>query len=208
MTVPSYPLTMPTNPSNFKTSEWRIVRSVAVSISPFTMVSETADFGGAVWTTTVTLPSMNRADVSAWQVFFMQLHGRHGTFYLGDPDSKTIQGGCTGTINVNGSHSVGAYSVAVENTPNSTVIFKKGDYIQFGSGATQKLYMVVTDCTSNGSGQATVEIEPPLKTALADDSAIVYSNTKAVMRMDSNELSWNADEVSVYGISFSCTEVI
>ena len=88
------------------------------------------------------------------------------------------------------------------------MIFKKGDYIQFGSGATQKLYMVVTDCTSNGSGQATVEIEPPLKTALADDSAIVYSNTKAVMRMDSNELSWNADEVSVYGISFSCTEVI
>ena len=208
MTVPSYPLTMPTSPSNFKTSEWRIVRSVAVAISPFTMSSESADFGGAVWTTTVTLPPMNREDTSAWQVFFMQLHGRYGTFLLGDPDSKTIRGGLSSTINVNGAHSVGAYSVAIEGANASTVILKKGDYLQFGSGATQKLHMVTADCTSNGSGQATVEIEPPLKTALANDSAIVYSSTKAVMRMDSNELSWNADEVSIYGISFSCTEVI
>jgi len=26
--------------------------------------------------------------------------------------------------------------------------------------------------------------------------------------MDSNELSWTADQISVYGISFSCSEVI
>lgn len=208
MAIPSYPLVIPTSPTNFRTSEWRIVRNVAVSISPFNSVSESADFGGAVWTTTVTLPPMLREDAVAWQVFFMQLHGRHGTFKLGDPDSKTIRGGCTGTINVNGSHSVGAYSVAVENAPNSTVIFKTGDYIQFGSGATQKLHMVTADCTSNGSGQATVEIEPPLKTALADDSVIVYANTTCIMRMDSNELSWSADQISVYGISFSCSEVI
>ena len=208
MTVPSYPLSMPTSPSNFKTSEWRIVRNVAVSISPFNSVSESADFGGAVWTTTVTLPPMLRETATAWQVFFMQLHGRHGTFLLGDPDAKTIRGGLNSTINVNGAHSVGAYSIAIENATASTLILKVGDYIQFGSGASQKLHMVTADCTSNGTGQATVEIEPPLKSALSDDSAIVYSNTKAVMRMDSNELSWSADQISVYGISFSCSEVI
>ena len=208
MTAPSYPLTMPTSPSNFRTSEWRIVRTVAVSTSPFNYYSQSADYGGAMWTTTVELPPMKRDEAYAWQVFFMQLHGRAGTFLLGDPDSKTIRGGLNSVINVNGVHSVGAYSISVENATASTVIFKAGDYIQFGSGATQKLHMITADCTSNGSGQATVEIEPHLKTALANDSSIAYANTKAVMRMDSNELSWTADQISVYGISFSCSEVI
>ena len=208
MTAPSYPLTMPTSPSNFRTSEWRIVRTVAVSTSPFNYSSQSADYGGAMWTTTVELPPMKRDEAYAWQVFFIQLHCRAGTFLLGDPDSKTIRGGLNSVINVNGVHSVGAYSISVENATASTVIFKSGDYIQFGSGATQKLHMITADCTSNGSGQATVEIEPPLKTALANDSSIAYANTKAVMRMDSNELSWTADQISVYGISFSCSEVI
>lgn len=207
MTQPSYPLTMPTSP-NFTTSEWVITRSSSLTISPFTYSQQSVEHGGSMWTTTVTLPPMNREQAVQWQVFFMQLHGRFGTFAMGDPDAKTIRGGCTGTINVNGSHSVGAYSVAVENTPNSTVIFKTGDYIQFGSGATQKLHMVTADCTSNGSGQATVEIEPPLKSALANDSAIVYDSAKAIMRMDSNDLMWNANKVSLYGISFSCSEAL
>jgi len=208
MTEPTYPLTMPTSPSNFKTSEWRIQRAVSVSVSPYNYKSTTSDFGGSVWTTTVELPPMLREQAVAWQVFFMQLHGNFGTFLLGDPDAKTIRGGLDSVINVNGTFSVGAYSIGIENATASTLIFKAGDYIQFGTGANSKLHMIVSDCTSNGSGQATVEIEPRLKTALANDSAIVYENTKAVMRMESAELSWTADQISLYGISFSCGEVI
>lgn len=208
MTQPSYPLTMPTSPSNFTTSEWTIRRTVAVSTSPFTYGSQASDFGGSQWATTVQLPPMKREDAVAWQVFFMQLHGRLGTFKLGDPDAKTIRGGLNSITNVNGVHSVGAYSVTIENATPSTLIFKVGDYIQFGSGATQKLHMVTADCTSNGTGQATVEIEPPLKSALADDSSIIYTNAQAIMRMDSNDLTWNADKVSLYGISFSCSEAL
>jgi len=66
--------------------------------------------------------------------------------------------------------------------------------------------MIVADITSDASGNATLQIEPSLKTALTDDDVITYSNTKAVMRMDANELGWNANNVSLYGISFSCTE--
>ena len=208
MTAPSYPLILPTSPSNFVTSEWSIKRTVAVATSPFTYGSQSADFGGSQWATTVKLPPMKREDAVAWQVFFMQLHGRMGTFKLGDPDSKTIRGGLNSTINVNGAFAVGAYSIGIENATASTVIFKAGDYIQFGSGATQKLHMITANCTSNGSGIATVEIEPPLKTALVNDSSISYTNTQAIMRMDSNELTWNADKVSLYGIAFSCSEAI
>ena len=207
MTAPSYPLTMPTTPS-FKTSEWSISRTVSVATSPFTYKQQVAEFPGSLWSTTVTLPPMLREQAVAWQVFFMQLHGSAGTFLIGDPDSKTIRGGLNSTINVNGAFAVGAYSIGIENATSSTLIFKAGDYIQFGSGATQKLHMITTNCTSNGSGIATVEIEPPLKSALVNDSAIVYSSTKAVMRMDSNNLTWSADQLSLYGFTFSCTEAI
>ena len=206
MAEPSYPLTLPTSPSNFVTSEWRIIRTVAYTESPFTYGQQVAKYQGSVWQTTVTLPPMNRADAGAWQSFFMQLNGRFGTFLLGDPDAKTIQGGATTVISVNGDHSVGAYDVVVDGADTSTVIFKKGDYVQFGSGATSKLHMIVADITSDASGNATLQIEPSLKTALTDDDVITYSNTKAVMRMDANELGWNANNVSLYGISFSCTE--
>ena len=180
-----------------------------MTTSPYTFSQQSADYGGAVWQTTVQLPPMKREDAVNWQCFFMQLNGRLGTFKLGDPDAKTIRGGLTTqTISVNGAHDVGAYSIAIDGAPASTLILKKGDYLQFGSGATQKLHMVVSDCTSNGSGQATVEIEPKLKSALTDNSSIVYSNAQAIMRMDTNDLNWSANHLSLYGISFSCTESI
>ena len=208
MALPTCPLSIPSSASNFRTSDWRIVRSVAVNVSPFTMAQQSGDFGGSVWQTTVTLPPMKRDEADEWQVFFMQLHGRYGTFLLGDPDAKTIQGAEDSSPTVNGAHSVGAYDIAIQGAKVSSTVFKKGDYVQFGTGATSKLHMVVADITSNASGNATLQIEPALKSALSDDATITYSSPKAVMRMDNNDLGWSADEISVYGISFSCTESI
>jgi len=51
--------------------------------------------------------------------------------------------------------------------------FKTGDFIKFASH--DKVYMVVADVTSS-SNAATVTIEPPLITALADDSTVTYDN--------------------------------
>ena len=138
-----------------------------------------------------------------------QLNGRFGTFLLGDPDAKSPLGNALADIHVNGSHSVGAYDITMDGFNASvTNVFKKGDYVQFGSGATSKLHMVVGDVDSNASGEATVPIEPPLKTALSNNATVLYTNTKAVMRMDSNELGWSADRLSHYGITFSCTEAL
>ena len=156
MAEPSYPLSIPNSPSNFKTSEWRIIRTVAVTQSPFTYKSQSADFGGAVWQTTVELPTMNREQSSSWTAFFLQLHGRAGTFLLGDPDARTIRGGLTSNIQTNASASVGAYDITIDGANASTLIFKAGDYIQLGSGASSKLHMIISDVTSNSSGVATL----------------------------------------------------
>tara|TARA_X000001388_G_scaffold21448_1_gene14459 strand:+ start:1052 stop:1675 length:624 start_codon:yes stop_codon:yes gene_type:complete len=207
MATPTYPLTMPTTPG-FTTSEWQIIRQVSMTQSPFTMAQQVAEFQGSVWSTIVTLPPMKRSQAGVWQAFFMQLHGKNGTFLIGDPDGKTLIGSLTNTIQVNGDHSVGAFDVVIDGADVSTTIFKAGDYVQFGSGASSKLHMIISDVTSDSSGNATLPIEPPLKSSLSDDASIVTSSTKAVMRMNSNELGWSASKISLYGISFACTEAL
>ena len=59
----------------------------------------------------------------------------------------------------------------------------------------------------DGNGEATMQIEPPLKTAVAEDDVVVYTNTVCVMRMQTPDLSWSADRISLYGISFAAEEV-
>ena len=139
--------------------------------------------------------------------FLLQLRGRRGTFKIGDQDRKTIQGVATGTIRVNGASQTGN-QVALDGFANSTSnVFKAGDYIQIGS----YLYMVTENVTSNGSGEANVKIEPALRQGIetiADNATVTYTNTTTLMRLDSNETAWDTDQVSKYGISFSCTEAL
>ena len=71
-----------------------------------------------------------------------------------------------------------------------------------------KLHMIVDTITTDASGNATLKIEPSLKTALSDDEVVTYSNTKMVARMDSNELGWQSDVNGVYQISFACSEAL
>jgi len=90
-------------------------------------------------------------------------------------------------------------------TASRANVFLAGDYIQINS----YLYMVSANVTADGSGEATVYVEPSLRTgieAINDNTTVVYTNTTTIMRLDSNELNWDTDKVSIYGISFSCSE--
>ena len=207
MSQPVYPLSMPSSPG-FIRSEWSLIKTVAVTQSPFTYASQSHEYSGAIWQVTLSLPPMSREQSSQWQSFYMQLHGSHGSFLLGDPDAKSIRGSATNVISVNGDHSVGAFDIVVDGCTANSTEFKKGDYVQFGSGATSKLHMVVQDVNSDNSGNATLQIEPPLKTALSDDDVVTYSDTVGVFRMDNNDLGWSANQNSIYGMSFSCSELL
>jgi hypothetical protein len=210
MGQPTYPLQMPSTP-NFIRSEWGIAKAVAQSQSPFTYSTQVHEFTGAKWYSTVTLPPMNRSQASEWQSFFMQLHGSFGTFLMGDPDAIAlgVQGTISNTIAVSADHSVGAFDVTVDGADTSeSQLFKKGDYVQFNSGATSKLHMIIADVASDGSGNATLTIEPPLSATLANNATVTYASPKCVMRMTNNELTWSANHISLYGVSFSCEEVL
>ena len=204
--TPSYPLTLPTV-TGVTTQNFGLTRSVAISISPFTKQEQVFQHEGEQWKATFTLPPMKKEKAAVWLAFLMSLRGRRGTFKIGDQDRKTIQGTATGTVLVNGASQTGNAINLDGFTASRANVFLAGDYIQINS----YLYMVSANVTANGSGQATVYVEPELRTGIEpinDNTTVIYTNTTTLMRLDTNFTNWSTDKVSVYGISFSCSEAL
>lgn len=194
-------VTMPTSPA-FKSSNWGIKRQVAVSESPFTGSANVQEYGMAKWYATLSLPPMKREQAVEWQAFFLKCHGRNNIFLLGDPDAKSQLGNST-SATTSGTGAIGVTTINMTLSGAGATI-EVGDYIQFSSGAAARLHMVTTKRTGNGA----VAFEPPLKAAVASAQTVVLAGSKGVFRMDSNELTWSSNEISTYGVSFSCSEVV
>jgi hypothetical protein len=203
MSTPSYPLSLPT--PNFSSSIFEIARKTGYTESTFTGKQQVHEYPYALWKATLTLPPLRRADWNNWSVFILQLRGRRGTFLLGDPDNTVTQGTATGTILTNGATNAGATQVSLNGFSNTGTI-KKGDYIQLGANGSNTLHLVTADATASG-GAMTVHFEPATRSAIANDTSVVFGNTaKGIFRMDGDLYGWEANAVSTYGFSFSCTQ--
>tara|TARA_R100000773_G_C4220566_1_gene119282 strand:- start:733 stop:1329 length:597 start_codon:yes stop_codon:yes gene_type:complete len=194
----TYPLTPPSSPQ-YVTQQWSIIRGVGISESPFTGVQQTVEFDLAKWKAVLSLPPMKRSQAHEWVSFLVKLHGRRGTFFLSDNDARAPQNSISGSVTVTNAASAGDIVL----TLTGTTAFSAGDYVQIGTGSSSRLHMVVAD----QSGGSTIQIEPKLKSSVAQGTTITYTNPKGIFRMDSNELMWDTNAVSAYGISFSCSEV-
>ena len=106
--------------------------------------------------------------------FIIKQRSQKENFTIIPPEIEDARGNETGTVLVNGVHAVGDTTIAMDAfAGDGAGRFKAGDFIKFASH--DKVYMVVADVTSSSSA-ATVTIEPPLTTALADDSVVTYAN--------------------------------
>ena len=193
-------ITIPSSPA-FTKSEWGFRRTVAMSESPFTGSTQVHKYDKAQWYAVLTLPPMKRSQAVEWQSFFMSCEGVANTFLLGDPDGKSVNGTAT-------TCSLGA-DVALGDTEINLVIgagntINKGSYIQINSSSAAKLYMIVDNNTGNGLAT----IQPKIKAAAISSTGVTITAAKGVFRMESNDLSWSANELSNYGISFSVIEAL
>ena len=128
---------------------------------------------GQRWSFTVSYPPMTRSDFAPLMAFIIQQRSRKETFTITFPTYLNAQGNESGTLAVNGSHTAGDTTIAIDGFAGDRAgRLKAGDFIKF---AHAKVYMVVSDVTSS-SNAATVTIEPPITTALSNDSAVSYDN--------------------------------
>ena len=126
-----------------------------------------------------------RSDVyGELMAFIMKQRSRKENFTIIPPEIEDARGNETGTVLVNGVHAVGDTTIAMDAfASDGAGRFKAGDFIKFASH--NKVYMVVSDVTSS-SNAATVTIEPPLTTALADDSVVTYDNVPFTVHLTSD----------------------
>ena len=129
----------------------------------------------------------------------------------GDFTTENSTASCKVRTNVKGATGL---SLKASST-SATGTIKKGDYLSIQSaanstGTPSQLVMVTEDATFTNAttDQYSVKTQPKLRSDLASGHYVVFTNPKGVFRISSNEVSWTADRISNYGISFACTEVI
>ena len=208
----TYPITLPTETSSQPMSTtFRIRRIVGQSMSPFTGEQQTFRHQGEWWEAEVTLPPMTHAYAREWVAKLVSMRGVYGQMMLGDWDGRTPRGTASisaGTPLVNGASQTGNSLIIDGATASQTGYLKAGDYIQLGSSSSTRLHMVVADANTDGSGNATLDIEPRLRTSPADNLVISVINPKGVFRLVTNETEWSSDAVAKYGITFAVTEYL
>lgn len=113
--------------------------------------------------------------------FIMKQRSSKENFTIIPPEVSNARGNETGTIQVNGSHTVGDTTITVNghhnNNPNA---FRSGDFIKFANHT--KVYMIVADVNPS-SNASTLTIEPPLISSLADDEVVTYDNVPFTVYM-------------------------
>ena len=109
----------------------------------------------------------------------------------------------------------GATGLSLDTTSSFTGTIKKGDYLGITAGTATtanpvQLVMVVEDATLTDASpdRYSVQIEPKLRSDLADNKYVIFQNPKGLFRLQANTVDWDADRASLYGISFSCIEVV
>ena len=150
-----------------------------------------------------TYPPMRRSDFAPVIAFIMKQRSQKETFQIALPDLKNAKGDVSGTILVNGAHSAGDTTIDVDGM---TGTISAGDFVKF-SGDT-KVYMVVADATADGSNEATLTIEPPLRSALSDNASVTYDGVEFTVRLTNDIQQFNTDDLDLYRFEVDFIEAL
>lgn len=207
----SYPLDLP-SVKTAKSIRLKLPFKVGMSESPFSNGQQTYDWQSEMWSADITLPPMKRANAEQWVGgFLLALHGRAGSFLMGQPGYTTPQGTWSGqSPQVN--NEVGSptlvqtgYSLYIKNlTAASTG--EVGDLFQIGSGSSSRLYKLTKGFTADGSGLAQIDFVPSLRASPSHGASITLASPKGVWMLANNDTEWSIEEAMIYGLAFSAVE--
>jgi len=206
----TYPLTLPTI-TGVQSVNFIARNSVGTTASPFTYEQQVFKNVGQRFEADITLPPMSRVDAEVWNTFFIKLYGQFGTFLLGDPNSATPRGTASssaGTPVVNGASQTGD-TLNIDGVPASqTGYLKAGDYIQLGTTSNARIYKVLDDADSNGSGEVALTIYPDLRSSPSDGATVVVSNAVGLFRLTTPTHNWSISTDGIYSMTFGAAEAI
>jgi hypothetical protein len=189
-------------------------RDVAISTNQNTIVTTTASgrrqarqIDGQRFRLRLRFPIMTRTEFAPINAFVMKQRSQMESFTYSPPTISSALGVASGVISVNGAILAGVTSVAIDGMANSTSgVFKAGDYFRF-TGQT-KVYMVIADVSSNGSGQGTLTFEPPLRANVSDNSVLIYSGVDFTVGLTGDIQEFNISTENYFQYEIDLIEVL
>lgn len=207
-------LSFPTSLPDYEDiQEMRISSLSATSrtLSPYTFHAQAQANAGDVFVFRFALRPMQKDDAAPWIAFIKALRGGANTCLVGDPHRRSPLGSAAtapGSPLVAGASQTGT-SLAIDGCPaNATGYLLAGDWIQLGTGSDSRIYMVMEDASTNGSGAVTLTISPSLRASPADNAAVTVSNTVCACRLLNPNVEWSVNKEHWHEIDLEFIESI
>lgn len=179
--------------TSFVTSSFNLLWNTQTFGNGVTQQMQRKSTSGARWTATYTIRPMKRADYAEWQAFFATLQGRLNTFNAYDPNGTSPRGVGTGTPLVNGASQTGTSLITDGWTSGQTGIMKKGDYFSVNG----ELKIMTSDVNSDGSGNATLTFQPPLRNSPDNNAPITVNTASCEMYLMTDQIDLQLNNVNV-----------
>lgn len=184
MTTFAFPtLSIPT----FSTLDWWLDPNTQVFESPLDKSVQTLELPGSRWRFSGVFNVLQEPDAALLEGFLAQLRGRANRFTMYNQSRPVPRG----TVNlsgvlVNGNQAAGTtLNIKTAGAAKTLLI---GDYI----GVNGEVKIVVANATADGSGNASVTFEPPLRAAVTDGMAVTTNQPTATFMLASpSDLRWS-----------------
>lgn len=161
--------------------------------------------GAQYFSFTVQMPPLEQLKAQEIFAFLSKQKGGFENFTIAAPlDNKGTSKNETDIL-VNGATSAGASAVPMDGFSHTNHALRSGDLIKFASHT--KVYMVQDEVTASGGG-ATVNIQPNLVAAVANNEAVTVNKPLFNVYLANDEIRYTTDISGFYNISFDVREVI
>jgi hypothetical protein len=174
MTVPSLPLHL------VESLERRLVASVTAATSSFTGSQQMQDWGGEWWEFTFEMALTRGREARRLSAFFAALGGMRGPFLFRDPSAGRSD--LLADPIVSGGGQTGDALVTSGWAPSSPAL-ETGDFISLGDDTDTRLYQITADVVANGSGKATLQITPRLRSSPLNGAALEIAAPAVLLRL-------------------------
>jgi hypothetical protein len=168
-------------------TEWALESNTQSFNSPLSRSIQTRELTGSRWLANMIFTDLSNTEARVLAAFLAQLRGQSGRFFLFDHSHSSPRGVGTGSPLVNGASQTGTSLITDGWTPSQTNIMRAGDYVEFNN----ELKMVVADVNSDGGGNATLTVEPPMRSSPANNAVITVTQATATMMLqDDAQARW------------------
>jgi hypothetical protein len=191
-------ITLPSSPKP-QGMTWKLVQPAQTNVSGWTGARQVVASNRGWWECQFVLPPIvSTASFNPWRAFIAQMRGMANDVRI--PVDPVAQSAIANTMSVNGPGQIGR-SINVDGLPNSTTVLTAGSFVTIGN----QLLQLTANVTTNGSGQATLTFEPPIRVSPADNAVVEFKNPYALMYFQ-EEPSYSVEAGYVYSLSFNLRE--